>query len=76
MAHSHLRPLLIALALLPAACDARHDQGARGSITVVLPPARAAIARPGFSLEQQTTAAQPGDERAAQAVRDVVDSSK
>jgi hypothetical protein len=70
MARSQFQPLLIALALLTA-CDPRQDSGAQSSVTVDLPPARAATPRPGFSLDQPSKAAQPGDERSSQAVHEL-----
>jgi len=76
MADSHLRPLLIAIALLPAACGGHRDNDAQSSITIELPPARTATPRPGFSLEAPARAAQPGDERASQAVHELAESSR
>lgn len=71
MAGSCFKPFLIALALVPAACDARHDDRAQSSVTVALPPATKATPRPGFSLEATTRPAQSGDERATQAVHEL-----
>lgn len=71
MARTRLEPLLIALALLPAACDGGGDKEARGSITVELPPAHPALAAPGFSLEAPGRSAQPGNEQQSEAVREL-----
>lgn len=71
MARTRLEPLLIALTLLPAACDGSSDRQARSSITVELPPARPAIPAPGFSLEAPGRPAQAGHERASQAVQEL-----
>jgi hypothetical protein len=45
---------LIALALVPGGCDARREVAANSSITVKLPPARAALAAPGFAFQRAT----------------------
>ena len=42
---------LFALALVSAGCHPRREQEAKGSVTVKLPPARAATPRPGFSFD-------------------------
>ena len=71
MARTRLEPLLIALALLPAACDESSDREARSSITVELPPAHPAIPAPGFSLEAPGPPGQAGHERASQALQEL-----
>lgn len=76
MADSKLRPLLIAIVLLPAACGGHRDNDAQSSITIELPPARPATPRPGFYLDATVRAAQPGDERASEAVHELAESSR
>jgi hypothetical protein len=49
MACPGLRPLLIALALVPGACDGRRGHVDKGSVTVKLPPARPPAPAPAFS---------------------------
>ena len=71
MAGSSLNPFLIALTLAATGCGGHRDDDNRGSVTVRLPPARAATPRPGFSLESTARAAQPTDEAASDAVRDL-----
>ncbi|HEV8406732.1 MAG TPA: hypothetical protein VGQ34_02265 [Sphingomicrobium sp.] len=71
MARTRLRPLLIALALLPAACDGAGDKDAGSSITVELPAAHPAIAEPGFSLEAPGRPSHPGHEQASQVLQEL-----
>jgi len=71
MASTPLRPVLIALALLPAACDGASDNEARSSITVELPPARPTIPAPGFSLEAPGRPGRGGQQQAPQAVQEL-----
>jgi hypothetical protein len=47
-----LMPLLLALALVPNACDAGPNDAARDSVTVKLPPARPYVPGPGFSFQE------------------------
>ncbi|HVU29224.1 MAG TPA: hypothetical protein VHE36_02380 [Sphingomicrobium sp.] len=70
MANPKLAPLLI-LALVPGACGARSDHAPTGSVTVELPPARAATARPGFRSESPEKAGDPAGERASAAVHEL-----
>jgi hypothetical protein len=65
--------LLIALAFALSACGSSRGNGARSSVTVALPPARPAIARPGFSNEPADRVEQPGDESAAKGASDLLD---
>ena len=69
MARPRFEPFLIALALLPAACDGGSGKEGRNSITVELPPAQPAVAAPGFSLEALGRPVQPGHERQSKAVQ-------
>ena len=71
MAHTRLEPLLIALALFPAACEGGGNKEARNSITVELPPAHPALAAPGFSLEAPGRSAQPGQEQQSKTVQEL-----
>ena len=50
MARPKRNALMIAVALLPIACDRGPDRDARNSVTVSLPPARPTSA-PGFSFK-------------------------
>ena len=77
MASPKLRPILIALALLPAACRGDKDERLRDSVTVKLPPARAATPSPGFSLDAPDKRATqvPGDDAATASVRDLARAS-
>ncbi|HLO19544.1 MAG TPA: hypothetical protein VK192_03520 [Sphingomicrobium sp.] len=68
MASAKLRPLLIAMALVPGACDGHRDNAARSSVTVKLPPARPAIPRPGFTIETSNKVIGPADDRSSAAV--------
>ncbi len=68
MASSKLRPLLIAMALVPAACDGRRDNATRSSVTVTLPPARPATPSPGFTIESSSKVAEPADDRSSAAI--------
>lgn len=51
MANFALRAAALALALAVAGCDARSDIAANSSVTVKLPPARPAVATPGFAFQ-------------------------
>jgi len=51
MADPELKLAFVAAALLLSACGPRHGEAARGSITVKLPPARAATPAPGFTFD-------------------------
>jgi hypothetical protein len=42
---------LLAMALASTGCHARIEHESRSSVTVKLPPARAATPRPGFSFD-------------------------
>jgi hypothetical protein len=49
------RLLAAALALAPAACSGHRGESAGSSVTVRLPPARPAPARPAFSFHSART---------------------
>jgi len=49
-----LRPLLIALALVPGACDEPRSGIPQPSVTVHLPPPRPAAPAPGFKIAAAT----------------------
>jgi hypothetical protein len=51
LADPALRAVTIALALVTGACGGQRDPQPHGSIRVKLPPARPAVARPGFTDE-------------------------
>jgi hypothetical protein len=61
MVHPQLKALLIGLALVTGACDARADETSRSSITVKLPPARQAVPRPAFSFDSPSDAPSQGN---------------
>jgi hypothetical protein len=52
-----LRRLLIALALVPGACDRPNGMTEKASVTVRLPPPRPAVAAPGFKAAAAQTVA-------------------
>lgn len=54
MARPQRNALMIAVALLPIACDRGPGRNARTSITVRLPPARRQTPAPGFSFEAKS----------------------
>jgi hypothetical protein len=70
MAHPKRNALMIAGLLLPIGCDRGSGDGARGSITVKLPPARQQTPAPGFSFKGESKLG-PRDEslRSTEAVR-------
>lgn len=51
MARPQLNSLMIAVALLPIACDRKSEDAARGPIIVKLPPARQQTPAPSFSFK-------------------------
>jgi hypothetical protein len=52
---------LLALALASTGCQARREHESRSSVTVKLPPARAATPRPGFSFDALDHKEAPSD---------------
>jgi len=73
MATPKLAPLLI-LALAAGGCGAPGDHGPKSSVTIELPPARPATARPGFTVESSNKVERPADDRASAAVHELAQS--
>jgi hypothetical protein len=61
MARTQRNALMIAMALVPIACDRDPDSDARTSVTVILPPVRPQTPAPGFSFKAKSNLAPPNE---------------